>query len=27
MSYLQDQSVMVFPDADGRTQVVWLRGG
>jgi len=27
MSYLQDQSVIIFPDANGRTQVVWLIGG
>jgi len=27
MSYLLDQSVIVFPDADGRTQVVSLNGG
>jgi len=27
MSYLRDQSVIVFPDANGRTQVVWLNGG
>jgi hypothetical protein len=27
MSCLRDQSVIVFPDADGRTQVVWLNGG
>ena len=27
MSYLRDQSVIVFPDADGRTQVVLLGGG
>jgi len=27
MSYLQDQSVIVFPDANGRPQVVWLIGG